>query len=82
VDRHVQSGELQASSREWSEGYLDNHIAPLIGAKRLNELTVPAVPVALAHSGRVAGRGVCRYIAQIAKDDPHRTSLASQGTNR
>jgi integrase len=46
---------LEASSVELYQGYLDNHIGPLIGAKRLNEMTVPAVAAfrsAMLASGR------------------------------
>jgi integrase len=51
---------LEASSVELYQGYLDNHIGPLIGDKRLNEMTVPAV-AAFRSAMLAAGRS--HYLA-------------------
>jgi integrase len=51
---------LEPTSIETYQGYLDNHIAPLIGTKRLNEMTVPAI--AAFRSAMLAG-GRSHYLA-------------------
>jgi integrase len=52
--------ELEESSLELYQGYLDNHIVPFIGDKRLNEMTVPAVA---AFRSQMLEAGRSRYLA-------------------
>lgn len=55
-----EADELELSTLELYQGYLDNHIAPFIGSKRLVEMTVPAVA---GFRSQLLEAGRSRYLA-------------------